>query len=126
MQVIRRRAPAPFDVDDSLVMHLPVEQHQGYRTIKVPDEIEGKVVTLVVNEPMVRLLKEEASRNRLVIVWSRGGELWAEAVVKALKLEKYVDLVMEKPLVYYDDKDVKDWLQYRVYLPHTQLYKNKG
>lgn len=126
MQVIRGRAPAPFDVDDSLVMHLPVELHKDYRTVKIVDEIEGKTITMVVNEPMVRLLKEEASRNRLVIVWSRGGELWAEAVVKALKLEKYVDLIMEKPVVYYDDKPIEDWLPYRVYLPYTQLYKNKG
>lgn len=49
-------------------------------------------------------------------MWSAGGGEWAEAVVKALGLEKYVDLVMNKPSWYYDDKEAKDWMGKRIYL----------
>lgn len=118
--------PAPFDVDDTLIMssedqkNIPLE-HQ----IMVIDPITERNLWYRINLPMVRLLKEEYAKGSCVIVWSRGGYEWAEAVVKALGLESMVTFVMEKPVAYYDDKDIKEWLPYRVYIGPDTRYKNR-
>ena len=51
----------------------------------------------------VEQLKLHSMRGHTIIVWSAGGWEWAEAVVRALKLEQYVNLVIEKPMWVYDD-----------------------
>jgi hypothetical protein len=56
-------------------------------------------------------------------VWSRGGYEWAANAVRALDLVKYVDEVVTKPMVYFDDKHVTEWLPYRVYLQPEMIYK---
>ena len=48
-------------------------------------------------------MKRHGSRGIDVIVWSKGGVHWAEMVVRALKIEKYVAGIMTKPFCYYDD-----------------------
>ena len=82
------------------------------------------VIKVGVHEPMVRLLKEESHRGSHIVVWSRGGYEWATNVLKALCIEDYVDQVMSKPSAYFDDKDISEWLKYRVYLKPDTIYKN--
>jgi len=53
----------------------------------------------------VELLKAYKNRGFYVVVWSMGGPEWAELAVKALKLERFVDLVIGKPLKHMDDKE---------------------
>lgn len=117
-----KRNPVPFDVDDTLVMHTK-DFKATDEVVKIYCPIEGKQLTFRVNEPMVRLLKEEHSKGHFVMVWSRGGNQWATDVVKALDLEHYVHLTLDKPLAYMDDKPVEDWLIYRVYLSPDTVYK---
>lgn len=112
------------DVDDTLVMH-DVSKYPGQETVGIDDPITGKKIHLVINKPMVRLVKEEIRRGRQVFVWSRGGYEWATAVVTALGLDTYPIIVMDKPLVYFDDKDCQEWLNDRVYLLPTTPYKGE-
>lgn len=112
----------PFDVDKCLI-----REHKGESTVlptaEVYDPVEDKLVKVQINKAMVRLLKEEKHRGGYVIVWSRSGNEWASNVVEALGLEKYVDLVMSKPVVYFDDTPVQDWLKDRVFLDFDFVYK---
>lgn len=114
----------PCDVDDTLIHHSPIE---GCRKISFDDPFfPGTTVSLWVNEPMVRILKDEKVRGAYVIVWSKGGNRWANAVITALDLINYVDLVLTKPVTYLDDKDCNEWMKDRVYLPPTTIYKRNS
>ena len=87
-----------FDVDDTLVMwdeSLPGDN--------VAIEIDGHLNHMVINKGNVEELKRHGARGIDVIVWYKGGYDWAQSVVRALKLEKYVAAIMTKPFCYYDD-----------------------
>lgn len=125
MQTINNQNISPFDVDDTLVLPLSKKEYfKGIKAVKVPDPLTpGKFIRMQAHEPMIRLLKEEKHKGSFVIVWSRGGSAWAGSVVEALNLEAYVDLIMSKPLVYFDDLSIEKWLIYRVYLDPKMKYK---
>lgn len=112
-----------FDVDRTLV--LPPDDPAAANNMKVEvwDPITNKFIKMAVHEPMVRLLREADRRGSHIKVWSRGGWEWASNVVKALNLVECVDEVLTKPLVYFDDLDIKEWLPYRVYLEPNCNYK---
>src|SRR5574338_1268443 len=55
-------------------------------------------------------LKQHALRGHKVIVWSMSGENWARAVVKDLGLEDFVWDCLSKPIFFYDDKPVNDFM----------------
>lgn len=61
----------------------------------------------------IKLHKMRGHRN---IVWSAGGAEWAEAVVQALGIEEYVDIVMGKPSWYYDDLRCDEYMGNPQYL----------
>jgi phosphoserine phosphatase len=61
--------------------------------------------------PHIEDIKRHKARGHLVCVWSAGGSEWAEAAVKALKLEKYVDLVIAKPTWVIDDLEPNQFLK---------------
>jgi hypothetical protein len=116
-----KKPPRPFDVDDTLVF--PFSANMPGPKVKIYDVITDKYLTMTANESMIRLMKEEKHRGGHIIVWSRGGEEWARNVVVALKLDDIVDTTMDKPLVYFDDLDVSEWMKDRVYIPPTVSYK---
>jgi hypothetical protein len=119
MQVIKSEQLRMWDIDDTLVMHSePCDE-----SVDIHDPIDDRTITLGINAPMVRLLKEEHSRGGFIVVWSRGGYAWAQAVITALKLTDKVHLIMSKPLVYFDDSPVENWLKDRVYLHPSTKYK---
>ena len=103
-----------FDVDDTLVMweETPIFNE----TVVITDPYNGELETLYLNNCHIRLLKRSKHRGRTIVVWSHGGFKWAEAVVKALELEEYVDLVMTKMEDYVDDLDVDEWALKNIYL----------
>jgi hypothetical protein len=121
MNVIKNEHIVYVDVDDTLVLHNPPSGE--YDHVDVKDPIGNRVIRLAIHLPMVRLLKEEFSRGSYIVVWSRGGYRWAENVVSALNLQDYVHQVQTKPLVYMDDKDISEWLTYRIYLSPNEKYK---
>lgn len=97
-----------FDVDDTLVMWSIPERWQG-ETIDI--ECRGYINVVVPNKHNIQLLKKMAMRGHAIVVWSAGGADWAEAVVKALALEEYVEVVSGKPQYYIDDKpNPREWI----------------
>ena len=97
---------AYFDCDDTLIMW------------DIPEGMslnDDKLVTvscrdysdrLLPNKYNIELLVKMAKRGHGIVVWSAGGADWAEAVVKALGIEEYVNVVTGKPNYYIDD--IKD------------------
>jgi len=92
---------ACFDVDDTLLMW------DMAKTV-----LENEIVTVVcrgksqerqVNPFNLDLLIKMSNSGHSIVVWSAGGSDWAESAVKALGIEKYVDIVMKKPTYYIDD-----------------------
>jgi hypothetical protein len=123
MKTIKNEQTRFFDVDGTLIVAYELGKSRG-RVIDIVDPVNtGKRIRMRVNEPMVRLMLEEKQRGGYIIVWSRSGYEWAANVVKALCLEETVDIVMSKPIVYFDDVEVKDWLRDRVFIGPNERYK---
>lgn len=122
MNIVENENVAPFDVDDTLVMH-GQKCKSTKEFVEVKDPIENRYISLRKNLGMIRLLKEEKARGAYVVVWSKGGYQWALNVLIALNLLDYVDLILTKPRAYYDDKNVSEWLTERVYLGPDVSYK---
>ena len=94
------------DVDDTLLLwNIPA----NYKGKLLQIETNGWTEECIVNEPAVEHLKKMKRRAFSVIVWSAGGSDWAEAAVKALGIEEFVDVVMPKIDFHLDDSvDPKD------------------
>lgn len=123
--VITNERLFPCDIDDTIVMHKKADQIPLGQLVNVEDPLnEGEVIPMQVNVPMVRLVLEEQKRGSYIIMWSRGGYQWAVNVLKAVGIFDKVNLVMAKPMVYGDDKEVSEWLKDRVYLGPDVVYKN--
>lgn len=124
MVIVKNENVDTFDIDGTLVMHEPVTTIPITERVRVEDPINpGFYLTVRINRPMVRLLLEAKGRGSFVVVWSRGGYQWAANVIEALKLRKYVNIVMSKPLTYFDDTPAEKWLTNRVYIGPNETYK---
>jgi hypothetical protein len=99
MLVIRNDMTVACDVDDTLVMW------SSNRSLEERIHIEAGEISAWVwpHRKHIDQLKKHKARNHKIIVWSAGGFAWAEAVVNALELNEYVDVVMAKFQWYYDD-----------------------
>jgi len=116
MIVIPGNAILYVDVDDTLIMWSPDENLLAMHGIEIecpggmyPDE-DGNMVPgpswtakVLPHRVHVSQIMKHKARGHTVVVWSAGGVQWAEAAVKALKLERYVDVVICKPTWAYDD-----------------------
>lgn len=126
MHELNNENPVFFDVDETLVLAPTADTGKMHlkEIALVADPINpNETIIRLKHHAMIRLLKEEFSKGSYVIVWSRGGKDWAKAVVKALNLQDYVNLVMTKPMVYFDDLPIEQWLPYRVYIKPGTIYK---
>lgn len=124
MKVIRSEYPVLVDVDGTLVVHMKqMLAHKNKDAIRVKDSATGGYIYVLPHKPNIRLLKEEKSRGAHITVASRGGFQWATDVIRALKLQKYVDIVKTKYVSYIDDVEISEWLKYRVWLPFDADYK---
>ena len=109
MKIITNPNVVMYDVDGTLVTPFEDGIHllSDKITITTPygqeDFVELKHVT--------RVLKRQHMQGHYVIVWSAGGEYWAHTVLKALKLEPYVEIVTSKPKWYHDDQDANDFMK---------------
>lgn len=122
MQIIRSESTVFVDIDDTLVTAYKSDSRN--KAVKIEDPLNpGIYLKMSVHEPMVRLVKEESHRGSFIVIWSRGGHEWATSVIKALDLQNYVNIVMSKPMVYFDDTPIEKWLTYRVYLEPEMRYK---
>lgn len=121
MKVINVESTIFIDVDDTLVMWdtmgLPLAE-----LVTVTDPYHTNEVFLAPHYGHIKVLKDRKVRGSYIVVWSAGGYQWAESVVKALKLEAYVDLIMTKPHMYIDDKKAEEFMCERVYIPYGTGY----
>lgn len=105
-----------FDVDDTLVLwSYPGDRHEDTLLI----DNYGCLTRLLPHKAHISQLIKHKNAGHSIVVWSQGGVVWATNVVKALKLEEYVDVVMCKPFWYYDD------IPMHVFMPeeHRVYYK---
>lgn len=93
-----------WDVDNTLVLH-DTKRYKKLKKIKIKDPFNRSLVHKVAIHPKhVYWLKIFAARHMKNVVWSAGGQEWAQAVVHALKLDKYVYICIAKPSgALYDD-----------------------
>lgn len=121
MKLIANESTIFFDVDDTLVMW-GIKAKRGQKLVAITSPYDGSQVYLAPHAGHIKVLKDRYKRGSFIIVWSAGGFKWAEAVVKALKLQDYVNVCMTKPHMYVDDKPAKEVLGTRLYLPYTDKY----
>jgi hypothetical protein len=121
-KVINNERIIPCDIDDTLIMHENPDQYDKLIYVEDPHHA-GAMIKLGVNEPMVKVLKDEKARGAFILVWSRSGFAWANAIILALGLENSVDLIMTKPSVYLDDTEVSKWMTDRVWINPKVTYK---
>lgn len=113
------------DVDDTLVMwDIPADTPQSSKVLVQDPFIFGKMHVLLANKPMIEMLKTKFQRGCYTVVWSQSGEEWANAVVEALGLGKYVNQTMPKPSSYGDDLPAEAWMHGRVYLKPDHKWRN--
>lgn len=103
-----------FDVDDTLIIY-EYSPDRIAEAVQVGLENSDFLVQVVPHKEHIQTLKMHKTWGNTVVVWSRSGHRWAKTVVKALGLEEYVDLVISKPLYYYDDKNAHEILGERRY-----------
>lgn len=96
-----------FDVDDTLI-EWKLCSERDIDAVRLVDST-GRVFYKRAIVDHIAELKNQKLTGNTVVVWSAGGGAWAAIVIKALKLEEYVDVCLTKPDFYYDDKDVTDW-----------------
>ena len=120
MKVIENEQLIMIDVDDTLVMW--GSENIDYKRVLVEDPYDNKTVELRAHAGHIKVLKDRKARGAFIVVWSAGGYKWAEAVVKALQLESYVDIIASKPFMYIDDKLAEDILGERLYLGANSKY----
>lgn len=120
MRVISQEAVVVIDIDETLVMWGKAKKNEKVIHITCPYGHQQE--TLRPHKGHIKVLKDRHARGAYIIVWSAGGYQWANAVVKALGLEQYVNQVMTKPCMYVDDKEAADILGERLYLPYGGGY----
>ncbi len=122
MKVINIESTVFFDVDDTLIMW-DTANYGTKEVIKIQNPHYSEYVSCVLpHKGHIKILKDRKARGSFIVVWSAGGFAWAKAVVKALELEKYVDLIMTKPHAYVDDKTASEIMGERIYLPYKSGY----
>lgn len=110
-----------FDIDDTLLYWDSEKVRNQFqeagkplpRTVKF--QVGSCIVEKYVIEPHVKELILQKESGATIVVWSASGHVWAEAVVKALGIEEYVDIISSKPVRIYDDKDPEFWMPKRRY-----------
>lgn len=120
MNTVKNEQVIFIDVDDTLIIWGKIKR--GQKAVAVTNPYDGHQEIVRAHLGHIKILKDRKARGAHIIVWSAGGYAWAGAVVKALGLEKYVDHVMSKPIMYIDDLEAKDILGERLYLGVDSAY----
>src|SRR6185437_2801691 len=104
MKIIKNDNVVCFDVDNTLIM-----SGLGRNGIKVRSPWANTEYVDPIQKH-VDLLIKYSNEGRIVIVWSATGYEWVQTICKALKITKYVTLMMGKPSEYVDDLDANEWM----------------
>lgn len=121
MKVIESEQLIYIDCDDTLVVW-GNEHNPEFKEVEIVDPYDGQKVLLSAHAGHIKVLKDRKKRGSHITVWSASGYQWALAVVAALGLENYVDVVSSKPFMYIDDLEAKEILGERLYLGKNSSY----
>lgn len=105
------KATIYFDVDDTLVLHNISKKPEKAIFIRST----ATDIAVIPNTIMINKLVELKKQGNIIVVWSGGGADWAEAVINSLNLQNYVDCILSKPFLYFDDLDSTEWMPTRSY-----------
>ena len=114
MKLIESEDVVMYDCDDTLVLWFT--ECDPSEKIQITCPYGRSETWLKPHKRHIELLKKHKERGMTVIVWSAAGYKWANAVVKALNLEEYVDFCMTKPNKYVDDLQANEILGVRIFL----------
>ncbi|MDD3412588.1 MAG: hypothetical protein PHY47_01175 [Lachnospiraceae bacterium] len=95
-----------FDVDDTLV-----DWNQSHSEDALAFNNNGYIEMLKPKWDIIKKLKEHKRNGDTIIVWSQNGWDWCKEVVTTLSIESYVDAVITKPDIYYDDLNCKEFMK---------------
>lgn len=109
------------DCDDTLVMY-DMSEYPGDTPLDILNPYSGMTLQVIPNEKNIKTVIKFKKLGYYVLVWSRTGKQWADAVVDHLNLREYVDQTLAKPLYYIDDKDSTEWMGDRVYRDPNSRY----
>ncbi len=108
MQTFASSQQTFFDVDDTLIIWNPTPEQLQKDGIDFYNDETYEMERFVPHKKHVSQLMKHKQRGHTIVVWSAGGYKWAEKAVKILGLQNYVDMVMSKPLWWYDDKNAEE------------------
>lgn len=114
--ILKSDRVSTYDCDDTLVRWIWDQNEKEVlkdKMLKFDTTGTGfhmRYVFLVPNEEVINNLKQNKATGGAIVVWSAGGYLWAEEVVKVLGLKDQVDLIMSKPTRYVDDLPCTEWM----------------
>jgi predicted phosphatase len=120
MKIITQESTIFLDCDETLIMW--GKASKGQKVIHITDPYHGEQLTVRPHKGHIKVLKDRFARGSFIVVWSAGGFQWAAAVVKALDIERYVDIVMTKPHAYIDDKKAEEFMGEHIYIPYGSGY----
>ena len=92
-----------FDVDDTLIMWEENYTQPFHGAVAVTCPHDGAVTYHKPHKRHIGFLKKQYAKGYTVIVWSNSGVGWANAVIEALGIADYVDIVVSKPNKWVDD-----------------------
>lgn len=113
------------DVDETLILWGPPEDPEDVELLIKDSYLTKHHFKAIPHNRNIELLKRNKAQGRTIIVWSAGGMKHARNIVKVLKLTKFVDVVMGKPIIYLDDLDMAEWNCSRIYLNKNLPKHNK-
>lgn len=108
MKVIKGEDIVAWDVDDTLALWSKNHTEPHKDAVPILNPYSEEIVYLRPHKVHIRIMKEYKGRGFTNIVWSAGGVKWAEAVIKALGIEKHVDFIITKPNRHFDDREDKE------------------
>ncbi len=120
MKTLKSESVIFVDVDQTLIIWGKIKKDK--KSVAITSPYSGEQHLVMIHTAHVKILKDRKARGSTIIVWSANGHAWAEVVVKALKLEEYVDIAMSKPYAYMDDKKAKEIMGERIYLAFDDSY----
>lgn len=117
MNIINNEQLLVVDIDETLILWQDLLYKESVKRALFQDPHDGKIKTVRIHEPNLKILTNHLSRGSAVIVWSRSGYKWAKAALECLGIDHINIYVATKPLGYLDDKPCQDWMGEHIYLP---------
>lgn len=111
-KVVKSDRLVMIDCDDTLILW-DKSTHPVEEQIKI--KCYGHTSLVVPHKKQINTFMKFVKLGYTMVVWSGSGWRWAEAVSKALKIDKYVALYLSKPRYYMDDLPCERWMGERVY-----------